>query len=203
VYNNAVLDRGLGASERRAALDAMEAAYASARIDHFAAWVHESDLTMSRELLSRGYSLAESTRAMGRSLDDFTDTRPAVDVARSDLFEHLQIIGVPELLRGVDPTALHVVVARVANERVATAMAFDHAGDCGPFNVATLETARRRGIATAVTNLVLHDAAARGCATASLQATEIAEGVYVAAGFRDLGRILEYVPAPPLDEGSA
>ena len=51
VYNNAVLDRGLGASERRAALDAMEVAYASAGVDHFAAWVHESDVSISHELL--------------------------------------------------------------------------------------------------------------------------------------------------------
>ena len=124
-------------------------------VNLFAAWVHESDLTMSRELLSRGYSLAESTRAMGTSLDDLADTQPAVDLAPSDLFEHLQIIGVPGLLRGVDPSAFHVVVARFANERVATAMAFDYAGDCGVFNVMTLEPARRRGIATAVTHLLL------------------------------------------------
>lgn len=110
---------------------------------------------MSRELLSRGYSLAESTRAMCTSLDDLADTQPAVDLAPSDLFEHLQIIGVPGLLRGVDPSAFHVVVARFANERVATAMAFDYAGDCLVFNVMTLEPARRRGIATAVTHLLL------------------------------------------------
>jgi hypothetical protein len=41
---------------------------------------------------------------------------------------------------------------------------------------------------------VVHDAAARGCSTASLQSTEMAERVYAAVGFRDLGRILEYVP---------
>jgi hypothetical protein len=34
----------------------------------------------------------------------------------------------------------------------------------------------------------------RGCSTASLQSTAMAERVYAAAGFRDLGRILEYVP---------
>jgi ribosomal protein S18 acetylase RimI-like enzyme len=197
VYNNSVLDRGLDAAARRVALDGIEAAYASAEIDQFAAWVHESDLAMSRELLGRGYTLAETTRAMGRSLDDLTGTRGAADLVASDLFEHVQIIGAPELLRDVDPRAFHVVVARLADESVATAMAFDHAGDCGVFNVVTLEPARRQGIAAAVTDLLLHDAAARGCATASLQATEMAEGVYAAAGFTDLGRILEYVPPAP------
>ena len=34
-----------------------------------------------------------------------------------------------------------------------------------------------------------------GCSTASLQSTAMAERVYAAVGFRDLGRILEYVPA--------
>jgi hypothetical protein len=31
--------------------------------------------------------------------------------------------------------------------------------------------------------------------TASLPSTEMAERVYAAVGFRDLGRILEYVPS--------
>jgi predicted GNAT family acetyltransferase len=47
-----------------------------------------------------------------------------------------------------------------------------------------------------VTALLLHDAMARGCTTASLQATAMAERLYSRLGFRDLGRILEYVPAP-------
>jgi len=41
---------------------------------------------------------------------------------------------------------------------------------------------------------MLRDAAARGCTTASVQATPMAEGVYASVGFRDLGRYLEYTP---------
>ena len=48
--------------------------------------------------------------------------------------------------------------------------------------------------ATALTLSQLHDAQARGCRTASLQSTPEAERLYSRAGFRDLGRILEYVP---------
>ena len=47
--------------------------------------------------------------------------------------------------------------------------------------------------ATALTTIHLHDARARGCRTASLQSTATAERVYTAVGFRDLGRIIEYV----------
>jgi len=61
-------------------------------------------------------------------------------------------------------------------------------------HVTTLERARRRGLGTALTAVAAHDALARGCQTASLQSTRMAESVYVAVGFRDLGRILEYVP---------
>jgi len=95
---------------------------------------------------------------------------------------------------GADHAAFHVLIARLGGENVATAMAFDRAGDCGIYNVTTLERARRRGLDTALTAVHLHDALARGCQTASLQSTGMAERVYAAVGFRDLGRILEYVP---------
>jgi hypothetical protein len=50
-------------------------------------------------------------------------------------------------------------------------------------------------LGTALTALLVHDAAARGIRTASLQSTPMGERLYAAVGFRDLGRILEYVPA--------
>jgi hypothetical protein len=45
----------------------------------------------------------------------------------------------------------------------------------------------------ALTIRQLHDARERGCQTASLQSTAMAERVYTAVGFRDLSRLLEYV----------
>jgi GNAT superfamily N-acetyltransferase len=195
VYNNALLDRDLGPSERAGAVEAMEGAYRSAGVDRYAAWVHEGDEGMRAELTRRGYTLAESTRAMGMSLDDVSLTVPEVELGPPDWAEHLRIIGVPpDLLSGADPSAFHILVAQLAGENVATAMAFDHNGDCGVFNMGTLEAARRRGLGTALTARHVTDAVERGCSTASLQSTAMAEGVYAAVGFRDLGRILEYVP---------
>ena len=75
---------------------------------------------------------------------------------------------------------------------VAASIAFDHDGDCGIFNVGTLETARGRGHGTAVTAAQLRDGRARGCVTATLQSTQMAERLYARLGFQDLGRILEY-----------
>jgi ribosomal protein S18 acetylase RimI-like enzyme len=195
VYNNALLDRGLAAPERAAALEATEAAYVSAGIPRFAAWVHESDAAMRADLEARGYTLDETTRAMGMDLSDLRLPPPEIGVAPPDWAEYLRVVEVPRgLLRGVDQTMFHVRIGRLDGESVAAAMAFDHGDDCGIYNVGTRAHARRRGLGTGVTALLLHDARARGCRTASIQSTAMAERVYAAVGFRDLGRFLEFVP---------
>jgi len=198
VYNNALLDRDLGRTERRVAVDAMAAAYRSAGVDRYAAWVHESDEGMRAELSGRGYAIAESTLAMGMSLDALSLTPSEVELGSlgwPEYVAYLEAAGVPAgLLSGADPSAFHTLVARHAGQDVATAIAFDHQGDCGIYNMSTLEPGRRRGLGTALTTRHVHDAAGRGCSTASLQSTPMAERLYAAVGFRDLGRILEYVP---------
>jgi ribosomal protein S18 acetylase RimI-like enzyme len=194
VYNNALVDRGLASGERAAALAAMEAAYAGAGVDHFAVWVHEGDHAMRAALEQRGYEIDTTTCAMGMALD-VRLPQPHVDLAPADWHEHLRIAEVPAgFLAGADPSAYHVVVGRLQGESVATAMGFELDGDCGIYNVGTLEHARRRGLASALTLRLLHDATARGCQTASLQATPMAERLYAALGFRNLGRFIEYVP---------
>ena len=195
VYNNALLERGLGVTARAAALDEMEAAYAAAGVTRFAAWVHERDTAMRADLERRGYTFDSSTRAMGMALADLRLPRPEIELGSLEWAGYVRLFGLPDgLLSGADHRMFHLVVANLGGEPAASAMAFDHGGDCGIFNVTTLEHARRRGLGAALTALQLHDARDRGCQTASLQSTPMAEGVYAAAGFRDLGRILEYVP---------
>ena len=195
-YNNALIERGLASLEREEAIDAMEAAYASAAVARFAAWVHETDVTMQHDLEARGYALDGWTRAMGIKLRDIARPRPEVELAPPVWSEYLRIVGVPrDFLRGVERDAFHVLIARLNGKSVATAMALDHDDDCGIYNVSTVEHARRRGLGTALTALHAHHAVERGCRTTSLQSTAMAEGIYAAVGFRDLGRILEYVPS--------
>jgi GNAT superfamily N-acetyltransferase len=194
IYNNALLERGLGARERAGALDAMEAACAAAGVTRFAVWVHESDEAMRTDLERSGFTIDVSTRAMGMALDDIRLPRPEIEVGPADWSEHRRLIGVPPgLLSDGDLVGFHVLVARVDGENVATALAFDRGGDCGIYNLGTLEGARRRGVGTALTAHLVHDALARGCRTASLQSTQMAERLYAAVGFRDLGRLREYV----------
>ena len=177
------------------AVVAIEAAYAAAGVDHFAIWAHESDGPLRADLEQRGYSLSESTRAMAMALDEIRVPPREVNLAPAEWHDHLRIIGAPpELLGGADLSAFHLLVARLDGESVSTVVAFDHDCDCGIYDVATLEQARNRGLATALTALQLHDAITRGCRTASVQSTPMAENVYAAVGFRDLGRILEYSP---------
>jgi ribosomal protein S18 acetylase RimI-like enzyme len=195
VYNNALLERHLDAARRARAIDAMEAAYAAAGVARFAAWVHDSDEAMRLELEARGYPLDTSTRAMAVALDDVQMPAPQIDAVPLSWSEHLDLFDLPpDLLANGAHDAFRLLAARVDGRNVAVAMTFDHNGDCGVYNVGTLEPYRRRGLATALTALHLRDAAARGCRTASVQATAMAEHVYASVGFRDLGRHLEYVP---------
>ena len=156
--------------------------------------MHESDEAMTAELTRRGYRLEEMTRAMGMYLEDIAVPPPELDLASPDWAEHLRLVGVPEgFLATADQSMFHVLIARLDGGNVATALAYDNDRDCGLSNVVTLEHARRQGIGTALSALHLHDARSRGCTTATVQSTEMAERVYAAVGFRDLGRILEYV----------
>lgn len=199
IYNNAVLDRRLRPGEPRAAIDAMEALYGTAGVDDFAAWVHERDAPMRQALDERGYTVAETTRAMGMRLDELTP--PPTEAAehrlevltwaayRSSFPDH----GIPaDLLAGTDPTAFRAIGACAGDALVSVGLAFDHDADCGIFNVGTLPSARRRGLGSSVTRRLVTDARRDRCTTATLQATEMAEGVYASLGFRDLGRILEH-----------
>jgi GNAT superfamily N-acetyltransferase len=194
-YNNALLKRDLAPAQRGEALDAIEDAYGSVGVTRFTAWVHESDAGMRCDLERRGYIIEESTRAMGMALSEIPMSRPVIELGASDWSGYLHAFGLPPgLLRGADHSAFRLLIACLDGASAATAMAFDHGSDCGIYNVVTLEHARRRGLGTALTALQLHDALGRGRQTASLQATPMAERVYATAGFRDLGRILEYSP---------
>jgi GNAT superfamily N-acetyltransferase len=199
IYNNAVLERGLDESQAAAAVGAIGRVYADAGVDRYAVWAHESDPGAIGALAGRGFVVDIWTRAMAMPLGELAVEPPPIELGPSEWAEHLRYLrneGVPDgLLEGVDGDAFHVLVARLDGENVATAIAYDHKGDCGIFNTGTLPHVRRRGLGTALTALHLHGARERGCETASLQATEIAQGVYAGVGFRDLGRFIEYAPA--------
>lgn len=197
VYNNALLGRGLLPGAASEAVSAVEDEYSRPGITDYAVWVHESDATSIAELGRRGYHVDTWTRAMAMPLDALQVPHPEVEIDTGDWRDYLEVLtelGVPEgLLAGVDGSSFKVLVALLDGSRVATALAYDHDGDCGIYNVGTMPHARRRGLGTNLTALHLHHARERGCITASLQATEMAQRIYAALGFRDLGRFIEFV----------
>jgi GNAT superfamily N-acetyltransferase len=196
--NNAVLARR--PADIAATVARVEVAYARVGVERFAIWVHESEPATAEELRGRGYRLDTSTRTMAMStadlaaFDSATLGLPTLEVIEPGLKEFWAVDGLDGLLPTLDPSAAHLYVARVDDEDVAMLMAFDHAGDCGIYMVGTVPGARRRGVATALSAHAVAAARDRGCTTASLQSTEMAERIYARVGFVDLGRWEEYVP---------
>ena len=194
VYNNALLSRGLDARGRAHALAAMEAAYAEGDVARFAAWVHQADDPLRADMEQRGYTLDSTTRAMGMRLDNLRRPRPDIDLGPASWSEYVRYEGLPpNFLEAADHSAFHVLAARDDGEVIAAALAYDLGTDCGIYNVGTVQRSRGRGLGSAVTLAQLYAAQARGCRTASLQSTPMAERLYARVGFHDLGRILEYV----------
>jgi GNAT superfamily N-acetyltransferase len=199
--NNAVLERR--PVDFDATLGEIESIYARAGIDRSAVWIHESDTATATALGDRGYHFDSATRTMAMPLDQLRTIDPPVPGDLDDLeivetlpAEFWAVDGLAGLVPELDPSRAHFYVARLAGESVAMLMAFDHDGDCGIYMVGTVEAARRRGVATALSAHAVLAARERGCRTAGLQATQMAERVYAGVGFRDLGRWLEYTPLP-------
>lgn len=197
VYNNALVDRDLTTTLVSRAVDAIERHYSEASIDAYAVWSHESDSVTRAELKARGYRYDTSTRAMAMCLNQIAVPRPEIEVGRGGWPDYLRANDLPAgFLSGIDTTVFHVLIARHDGKIVGAAVAYDCEGDCGIYSLHTAPEARRKGLGTALTALHLHNARDRGCVTASVQSTEMAEGVYAAVGFADLGRYIEYVPSP-------
>lgn len=91
-------------------------------------------------------------------------------------------------------------LARVNGRGVATLTTTYAQGEVLVFNVATLPTARRRGIAGNLVIAALQDAAAAGCTQAALTATHEARHLYEELGFRTCGFMEQWVPGYGLEQ---
>jgi ribosomal protein S18 acetylase RimI-like enzyme len=196
IHRNALLTGAQSPVDQRAAVDTLSTTYATDGVEHFAGWVHESDEAMCDTLRAHGFAIETSTRAMALDLADLARSRPEIAAASLPWHEYVLRFGFQDsFLAHADHDRCILGVARRDGEPVAAALAFDHEGDCGIYNVGPLEHARRQGYASVVTLHHLHDARTRGCQTASLQATPMAEYLQAAIDFRGLGRIHKYLPA--------
>ncbi len=67
---------------------------------------------------------------------------------------------------------------------VTSGLGFRTGRTIGVYNIATVETARRRGYGAAMTMRIVDDGAAAGCDLAILQASDMGRPIYERLGFR-------------------
>jgi ribosomal protein S18 acetylase RimI-like enzyme len=109
----------------------------------------------------------------------------------------------PMALWTVQNPAFTVYCARWG-DRIVAALATLRQGEVvGVYHVATLPSARRRGIAGSLLALALHEAAASGATLATLTATPEARALYEQLGFRTCGKIEQWAPGPSLSHALA
>ena len=203
VFNSVIyLDPAALAAE----YERLAAAYAEAGCA-WTVWVPEQDTESAALLESAGHTLDAQPRAMGRGLSEIEEPDLAqIDwTAEADPEEMGALndaaYGYPAgtWIKGMGrgPEGLHIYLARVDGEPAATVSSRDHEGDCAIWNVATAPAARGRGLATALMRKVVFDAAERGCATSTLQATKLGAPVYRRCGYEDFGAIGMWESRPP------
>jgi len=146
----------------------------------------------ARALEDQGYQRAEQTYPMVCPLDGRVSGRaspviPVESVAVEDVAE-LNQVG-PDLLLGVPGVRAFATAGREAG-----AVLIEVGGDVNLSFVATRPDCRRQGLASAVVDYALVQARADGFHTSSLQATEMACGVYQRLGYVGVGVWQEWTP---------
>jgi GNAT superfamily N-acetyltransferase len=198
VFNNAVAPRWTPLEG--SALTALADLYRTHGIEQWQLWVHEEEGAQARRAADAGLVIDTSTQGMSMPLTGVTTAQGAersLDLVRSptpaalrELFDSTD--NAERILALLRAAGAHLYLARCQGEPACSTVAFDHAGDCSLQMVGTVARLRRRGLATALVRHAVRQAWARGCTSASLQATPLAEGVYAAVGFRPLGRYVEW-----------
>jgi GNAT superfamily N-acetyltransferase len=95
-----------------------------------------------------------------------------------------------------DETPLRLFIAWLDDQPVATSLMFLGAGVAGIYNVATLASARGRGVGTAVTLAPLLMARDEGYRVGILQSSDSGYNVYRKLGFQEYCKTYQYIWSP-------
>ena len=184
-----------------AALDELALAYETAGVRAWTVWVPEADRAAADLLERAGHRLDATPLAMARELGgvqagaaEGTDWTSDGDVATLAALNDAAY-PFPDrpfsrfLAAWPADEATRIYVARSGGRQSSSLMAYDHAGDCGIYFVATRPDARGRGLASELMRQAGFEARERGCDTTSLQATRMGAPVYARAGYRALGAL--------------
>jgi GNAT superfamily N-acetyltransferase len=190
----------------------LAAAYAKAGCS-WTVWVPEGDTETARMLAGAGHELDAQPRAMGIELArieepdlselDWTDQGDVDEMASLNDAAYGYEPGSWIKGMGREPDGLYVYLARLDGRPAATVGSRDAGEDCTIWNVATAESARGRGLSTALMRRAIFDAARRGCKTSTLQATKLGAPVYRHCGYDDFGALGMWEHRPPELAGEA
>jgi GNAT superfamily N-acetyltransferase len=204
LFNGCVVVRPAAVGDLEAAIRWLEAAELPFRV-----WIRE-ELADPLVTVPRRLGLIEERRRYpGMVLEPIPEPpRPPVGVGVRDVVDpdgldrHRGIL----VAAGADASAVRrllpdsllsdpdvaLVTTDLDRQPVGTALAIRSGETCGVYNVATLASARRRGVGTAATWGALAAGRRWQCRRAVLQSTEMGQSVYEAIGFRTIVRYLEF-----------
>ncbi|MDX6593368.1 MAG: hypothetical protein QOJ13_2564 [Gaiellales bacterium] len=172
------------------------AAYEAAGVQAWTVWVDPSDGETAELLQARGHVLDAQPRAMVAAIGDVAE-RPVIagSLVRDPGFEVLarlndDVYGYPgSFARTLTGSVLGCFAAtiEVDGEPATAGLACDVDDDCHISLIATLQSHRGKGFATAIIRHLTADAADRGRSTTSLVATRAGAPVYARMGYEDVG----------------
>jgi GNAT superfamily N-acetyltransferase len=162
-------------------------------------WAPEGDTATTGLLEGAGHTLDAQPRAMGLELAgveepdlsglDWSDGGEVKEMTALNDGAYGYPIGTWRRGIGPEPEGMRIYLARVDGEPAATVGAIDAGDDCSIWCVATAESARGRGLCTALMRRAIFDAAQRGRSSSTLQATKLGAPVYRRCGYLDFGAI--------------
>jgi GNAT superfamily N-acetyltransferase len=172
------------------------AAYTGAGVQKWGVWLDSKDCVGAQRLEDAGLVLDSAPVVMGAALDDLQldsapDTQP-VDLGT--------VGAVNDLAYGHDDHRMERVIAAIPRDAVdphsihddgepaAVTFILDVEDDACVGWVATLSSARRRGLATGVLTGALRHAKQRGRTSTTLWASAMGTPVYARLGYREVGR---------------
>jgi GNAT superfamily N-acetyltransferase len=179
-----------------AALPALARAYDEAGVNAWTVWIPESDDVARSGLGAAGHKLDGEPRAMALELSELRvpDPDPALEIREEPDMEALRLIN--ETAYGHPPgdfppmspmPGTDVFLADLAGETVGTVVTWDRGLDCEITFVATLQSARGRGVARRLLAHALGRAHERGVRATTLISSPLGFPVYTALGYREVG----------------